>query len=1139
MKRLNRILLINWYLLDAEEIPVDGHAAFIGPNASGKSSILDAVQTVLVGGHGHFLSLNASAGEKSTRSLRDYCLGVIRDTDQPDQLSADLRAREQAITYLVLSFRDDQDDSETAVGLAMHASQEKPREHIDGRFIVPNASLILHDFLKRDGELRQPRPWNEVREDLRRRYPDFRHIPQPEQFVREMGQALSVDGRSPIDFQRFLKNFNNAITFAPIRNVSEFVRRYILDSRPIRIRDLQDSLRTYREIADKTREVSERLDDLKAINELYSKSERAHMLADRYAWAAAESEFNALEAEIEPLQEQLEDRKQTRLRLDGGIDTLEQEQERIRQSISAIEARLQATDTGREKARLEAERTQQAARVAELERELKRLQQWVNRAELLCENREKLPEALHEPLDALADHLQDDDQLLDGSWPHAPEALDQALAQLRQPLLEATGQLNDQLEQAVSNEQTLAKDMSQLRERLAKLEDGGADLSSATRTLMELLDEQGIRATPLCDVVDLSDEDWRDTVEAHLGGLREALLVPPEQARDAVRIYRTAGRSRRLHGCRVINTRQSERWADRCDKGSLAEVVHTDNPHARAYLNRQLGNIQRVDDEEALLKHNRAATADGMLASGGSVVRLRPQEPMLGRSAQEQVREQAQSRFAELAEAYAKAVGGKEITRQLLNEALTPLLQGFTDLPALTDLVAGRDHALAQMNQLLAQSGELDSGDYQRLEAQRHTEQQRLEANRTEIQQHRQSCEEAVTAAAHLQAQLATLEGRVQACSQARLEAAEAPGLDMTEAGRLLEKLEEEHASEDEESRYATLRDIAKQRSEQQNRRSTDWREQAIRRLGEHRARHSDDEPDENLSPEAWVARQLRLLEESTLADFAERAKNALDEAEYAFRADFVGRLQENLQVMGEKLREINRYLQNRPFHGEFYEFVARPNPEFEDLIQWVESWTPEEGSEVGGLFDSYEQGEHPHALAIARVREMLLAAAEDGDAEVEKRLADYRNYYNFDVRMSDSNGQNATLLSKRIGKGSGGEHQSPFYVAIGAALAATYNLHRDQNGRLNGGMALALFDEAFSKLDVHNTVNALQFLDDLGLQVLLAAPDEKHGLMSELMNTIVNVYRTGGAVSIEPEYLKPAAHALLREDNPVRAKTN
>ena len=286
------------------------------------------------------------------------------------------------------------------------------------------------------------------------------------------------------------------------------------------------------------------------------------------------------------------------------------------------------------------------------------------------------------------------------------------------------------------------------------------------------------------------------------------------------------------------------------------------------------------------------------------------------------------------------------------------------------------------------------------------------------------------------------------------------------------------------------------------------------------------------------MARELTQVRETQLARYVTEADNALREAEFAFRADFVGKLQENLQTLEESRRELNRSLRSRPFHGQYYSFVKQPAPDLKDILDWVLAWSPEQGGDVGGLFDAASDPNHPHRAAIARVRDLLMEAAggEGRTGGWDERLADYRQYYHFDVRMSDDKegGGNPELLSRRLGKGSGGEHQSPFYVAIGAALAAAYRIERDQDGRPRGGMALAVFDEAFSKLDLQNTVSALGFLDELGLQVLLAAPDEKYGQIAEHVDTIVNVYRDGGSVHIDTEQIKAAARQALAADNPV-----
>jgi uncharacterized protein YPO0396 len=296
---------------------------------------------------------------------------------------------------------------------------------------------------------------------------------------------------------------------------------------------------------------------------------------------------------------------------------------------------------------------------------------------------------------------------------------------------------------------------------------------------------------------------------------------------------------------------------------------------------------------------------------------------------------------------------------------------------------------------------------------------------------------------------------------------------------------------------------------------------------------------DEYLPLATWVVSELRQIQETQLSQYVKEAENALRQAEHAFRADFVGKLQENLHLLDEQLKELNRNLKNRPFHGQYYRFIKTPESDVKEVLDWVLDWKPEQGGDVGGLFDAADDPNHPHSKAIARVRNLLMEAANTdgkGGGELEARLADYRNYYHFDVRMSDDKdgSGNTELLSRRLGKGSGGEHQSPFYVAIGAALAAAYRIEREENGGFRGGMGIAAFDEAFSKLDLQNTVSALGFLDELGLQVLLAAPDEKYGQIAEHVDTIVNVYRDGPVVHIDTEYIKPAARQVLASDNPV-----
>ena len=121
--------------------------------------------------------------------------------------------------------------------------------------------------------------------------------------------------------------------------------------------------------------------------------------------------------------------------------------------------------------------------------------------------------------------------------------------------------------------------------------------------------------------------------------------------------------------------------------------------------------------------------------------------------------------------------------------------------------------------------------------------------------------------------------------------------------------------------------------------------------------------------------------------------------------------------------------------------------------------------------------------------------------------------------------------LTSRAGTGSGGEGQLPFYIAIGASLAATY-----QNRRTGQtGLALAIFDEAFNRLDTKAVCDCSEFMQALGLQIVVATPDEKRHIFMEVADTIVNVNRSGNVVLVDTEYLTDKTRRALAAIDPYR----
>lgn len=71
MKKLKKILLINWLYFSKEIIEVGDINFLTGKNGAGKSTVIDALQIVLLG-ETNARNFNQAANEKSQRTLDGY-----------------------------------------------------------------------------------------------------------------------------------------------------------------------------------------------------------------------------------------------------------------------------------------------------------------------------------------------------------------------------------------------------------------------------------------------------------------------------------------------------------------------------------------------------------------------------------------------------------------------------------------------------------------------------------------------------------------------------------------------------------------------------------------------------------------------------------------------------------------------------------------------------------------------------------------------------------------------------------------------------------------------------------------------------------------------------------------------------------
>ncbi len=287
----------------------------------------------------------------------------------------------------------------------------------------------------------------------------------------------------------------------------------------------------------------------------------------------------------------------------------------------------------------------------------------------------------------------------------------------------------------------------------------------------------------------------------------------------------------------------------------------------------------------------------------------------------------------------------------------------------------------------------------------------------------------------------------------------------------------------------------------------------------------TESEPLREVKP--WMDLLIEEMETNELRRYERQAREAADKAATLLRGEFINALTSRISKMERELGAMNRGLADHPFHNEKYSFHHTRLVEFQPILKIIEiSKTSPEALDM--LFKGNEvREEFPHRDTLREIEALL----EDPEKDFSV-FEDYRNFFTFEIHMQDIVTGRTTRWETRRGTGSGAEQQVPIYVAIGASLASVYGSANAVVGRPSG-MSLAIFDEAFSKMDGKNQRQMMSFYKKLGLQIIIAAPNEKRIAVLEHINTVVEVDRIGEGARATVVQLKERARREIRAMDP------
>ncbi len=1028
MLLLRRARLVNWHFFTDETIEIGPMTLLAGDNGSGKSTIIDALQYALVLNISKVRFNAAASDNRTSRNLAGYCRCRI-GSDTLDFL------RDDTITHVMLEFEDV--EKSFCAGVMVEAFKDsETREH---QWILEDGR-ITDIPIYYNGEFLPPRTFKDHVKEIGGTICSTKR-----EYNSRLTHLLKVHRRN-VHFNPYLEALVRSVNFTPFTSVNDFVCTYILEERQVDISAMRENLANYKAAEREALEMEQKIEALSEIDEV------------RQECASLENQIVFQEYFIRRLDvERVGIRKR---------DTLTKVEE-TRRNITRVEETLESL----------------AQRKSGLEETRQELQ-----FSLATDETYRTYERLHRDLDSRKNTLAREQERLE----RFETLIDQSETALGRTIGDdiyaESREVDREREQAAARiaEHKLAIEehkstLADLKTEQHDLERGILRYPQSTVELKSALDGAGISAGVFADYLEVIDSEWQNAVEGWLNTQRFNILVPEDEFQKALEIYNNQPKSiagvglpnlKKMHGSEIVH-------------GSLAEVVEASTPLARRYVSYLLGNVIRADIE-TLKTYSKAITRECMRYSRHTASRIKEEiysRWYIGKEAKRKRLEELAELIREITDSLDAHIGKvKEDTdrSELLSRVYATLYE-CTNLSGARDEVKRLSDEIAETQDRLES---LDTASFEEIKVQIADITGTIRNVEKEIEDNNRRLGSSQNSHEHLTAELERIkseEEQVAAVLEEFLR--EHEELREKFEGYYRERMRKERAQE--EHRYVDLM----QRYESAIKGLRTRLEKSTSRLTELKnsfnhtftiylstAYDSDD-----------FSRTLRKYKETELPEYKERIRRAREEAEKQFREHFVSRLNEYITDAKESFKEINHTLGMIYFGQDQYRFSIEERPEKRKILDVIQSAAEIQEYE-GTLFEALASDEQRESI------EALFQSILDNDLDSEevRDICDYRQYYQYDIRIKHTQTLDRetgkpleSSLTRVLREKSGGETQTPYYVAIAASF---FRFYKDEPGAVR----LVLFDEAFNKMDDERIGKMVTFFKQLNMQIITAVPTEK-----------------------------------------------
>lgn len=1079
MKKLTRLKLINWHRFTNTTIDFETSTLISGENGAGKSTLLDAIQFVIICSTNYF---NKAAHENGKRKLTGYIRCKTGRENKPYERTGEISA------HVALEFYEEKRDKYFVIGAVVDSASEGQEK--TARYLMDGVRLEDDFFFQG----RTPKSINQFRTTNAKK---IRQWCTTDKEARSM-----MKNRFGRIEDKFFRLIPKALAFRPIDDIKDFVYSYVLDEKAVNIDVLRENVRTYQDLQRTLENVKVRIGRLENINTLHDQAMDGLQKDRQYEYYLARAEADLVQESIGRMQSEIQSDMLRLEELNGQIRTVKEEQTEKQQIRDDLRAEL-ATDKDF---------------LAKDEQE-KKLQILENRKSDMLKERDTLQKSMDVAKEQLKKLLKvkDTDDCIrlyyenlctpdkDFRLTETKENLFRVISyknEMRNRVLQKKAEVQAKEAAVTGEKQELDRKIELLMKKKLSYTD---DVERVRTSIKEEFQRIGRTPEPriLCELLEITDDTWRNAVEGYLNTQRFYILVEPENFDIALGIYDRLRKERKAYGVGLINTQNLEEF-DTAPEGSLATVVSSKNKYAKRYINMILGKVHMCDHYRELKKYKTSITRECMKYQNNVASAIKPavfETPYIGQNALKVQLEQAKQKREEIKKQLEEM---QERIEQLVF-VLEPLsTEQDTDIKYRIDVIGDLRQISVEIRKCKDNIATLEKNSNMIMkQVQLSTLEKMLEEIAVNLNNQNR-------AAGKIEERISLTKQRVADEKVNHAEKAVLSEQIGDRAGDSLPIWKQEYEKQTVDKSFTQFKDNYLRRRKA-NQTLVDRSVDAMKgAMNGYKTAHDFGAPAAMEGYPDFEAEYLK-LKNSELLQYEDKVETARSAAEEEFREQFLSKLQENMKTAQTEFKELNTALNDIAFSNEKYEFMYMPSKKYRQYYEMImDDFNAMQGESIfSGMF-------HENHKAVIEELFERLAIDNDNSVKALDEFTDYRTYMDYDIRIIHSDG-NYSLYSKVCEEKSGGETQTPFYVTVAASFVQLY-----KNNIGGEAIGLVLFDEAFNNMDDERIGGVLEFLRRLPLQILIAAPPDKIQYISPFVEETLLVM-TDEKVSFVERYINGA----------------